>query len=112
MNITTLTTHPFLQSTSTSANSLPLHSCADTKDKISIATGVLSFLLLVSELLPYFPIRNCNGILQALQCLIKEHAITPNSSLASFKTSSSECTLPESKKVVEAEVLVEGEASL
>ena len=45
--------------------------CVDTKDGISIATAILSLLLIVSEILPYCkPRESCNGIIHSLQCLL------------------------------------------
>ena len=54
-----------------STTSPPSTICVDTKDGISIATAILSLLLIVSEILPYCkPRESCNGIIHSLQCLL------------------------------------------
>jgi hypothetical protein len=47
--------------------------CITTRDGISIASGVIGILLLISEILPFFrPKDNYNGLLQSIQSILQE----------------------------------------
>jgi hypothetical protein len=47
--------------------------CITTKDSITITTGVIGVLLLISELLPYFqPKDKYNGILQSVLSILQK----------------------------------------
>ena len=88
--MTTTTTTTFAAALTDVATAVPsvmanYHKCIDTKDGISIATGILSMLLIISEILPYCSNEKCNGIIQALECLIKSKIITPIPSKSSIK---------------------------
>jgi len=48
--------------------------CITTRDGISIASGVIGILLLISEILPFFrPKDKYNGLLQSIQTILQEH---------------------------------------
>lgn len=50
--------------------------CFSTKEYVSIATGIVTVLLLISETLPYFkPNDKCNGIIHSLQYLLSKKPI-------------------------------------
>jgi hypothetical protein len=47
--------------------------CLNTKDGLTIASGVISLLLIISEILPYFkPRDNYNGLIQSIQNILQE----------------------------------------
>jgi hypothetical protein len=47
--------------------------CITTKDSITITTGVIGVLLLISELLPYFKPRNdYNGLIQSILSILQK----------------------------------------
>lgn len=49
--------------------------CLSVKDGLSIASLVMGFLLLISEILPFVrPKDKYNGLIQSIQTLLQEHA--------------------------------------
>ena len=55
--------------------------CLNAKDGISIATGIIGLLLIISEALPYFkPKEKYNGLLQSIQNILQEQLKRQNPS--------------------------------